>query len=110
MGRYPEAGAPVDYAYDPNRRLPMVAYNNARAAGTFTAAAATTTTVEYPDIRDGDIVIITAVNLLASQVLSGIAHASGIYVSATANGRFTVTHDISAAEGAIFYYAVFRNF
>jgi hypothetical protein len=89
----------------------MVAFNNAKAAGTFTAAAATSTTVSAPDVRSGDIIILTAKNLLAMQTLGGVGGplANGIYVSATAIGSFTVTHD-AGADGAIFYYGAFRNF
>ncbi len=110
MANYPAAGDSPGFQYDPD--LPMVAYNNAKAAGYLTAALATTTTVSNVDIREGDIIILTAKNLKAATMLfGGTGVESGIYVSATANGSFTVTHDNSAAgEDSEFYYAVFRNF
>lgn len=110
MGNYPAAGDRTGFVYDPD--LPMVAYNNAKAAGSFTVALATTTTVTGVNIRSGDIVILTAKNVKAREILlAGTGAESGIYVSATASESFTVTHDNHAnAAGAIFYYSVFRNF
>lgn len=112
MPNYPAAGDAVGYVYPAGHRLSTVAYNNAKATGSFTVALATTTTITSQDIRSGDIVILAAKNAKASTMLSGGTNVtSGIYVSAVVSGSFTVTHDNHAdAAGSIFYYSVFRNF
>ena len=112
MGDYPAAGDQAGFVYNRDRDLPMSAYNNAKAAGYLTAALATTTTVSNVDIRAGDIVILAPANAKAAHMLKGgLNCASGIYVSATALGSFTVTHDSnSTAQGSVFYYSVLRNF
>ena len=109
MSNYPVGLDTPGFVYNRDRDLPMVAYNNAKAAGYLTAAAASSTTVANVDVRAGDIVILTAKNLLAAQALNGEGGGAGVYVSATALGGFTITHNIANA-GAIFYYSVFRNF
>lgn len=114
MANYPERttstipSAGFVYAPDP----PMVAYNNARATGSFTVALAATTTVSDVLIKAGDVVILSATNVKAADLLAGVGLASsGVYVSSVVDGSFVVTHDNDASiAGAIFYYSVFRNF
>jgi hypothetical protein len=114
MANYPERttstipSAGFVYNADP----PMVAYNNARAAGSFTVALATSTTIENVFIKSGDVVILAAKNEKAADLLAGVgAASSGIYVSSVVDGSFVVTHDNDASiAGAIFYYSVLRNF
>lgn len=114
MGNYPERTTSTipsaGYVYTPDP--PMVAYNNARATGSFTVASATTTTVTDVFIKSGDVVILAATNQKAADLLAGVGLASsGIYVSSVIDGSFVVTHDNDASiAGATFYYSVFRNF
>jgi hypothetical protein len=114
MANYPERTTSTipsaGFVYTPDPA--MVAYNNARAAGSFTVALATTTTVSNVFIKTGDVVILAAANEKAADVLAGVDLASScIYVSSVVDGSFIVTHDSDATvAGAIFYYSVFRNF
>jgi hypothetical protein len=114
MGNYPERTTSTipsaGYVYDADP--PMVAYNNARATGSFTVALATTTTVTDVFIKAGDVVIIAAKNAKAANILAAAGTLSAaIYVSSVVDGSFVVTHNNDAgAAGAIFYYSVFRNF
>ena len=109
MVDYPRSVTDLGPGYVYSSFPPTVPYNNAKAAGSFTAAAASHTHVSHVNIRATDIVIITPKNLLASQTISGVVNSAGIYVSEVKEGQFTVTHAAGAA-GAIFNYFVVRRF
>ena len=109
MANYPLAGNQTGFVYEPD--IPMSPNNNAKATGYFTVAQATSTVATNANIKPGDIVILSPKNAKASAMISGATNTEdGIYVSATADGSFTVTHESHATPaGSIFYYAIFRN-
>lgn len=110
MAKYPNAdNSPgYDYAADPGG----LAYNNARAAGSFTLADAVTTTVTADNVKAGDTILLTAADSDAALVIMGDTGATaGIYVSSVANGSFVVTHNSTApATGATFNYVALPSF
>ena len=107
MTNYPNADNSPGYDYDADPG--NLAYNNARSSGSFTCAAATSTTITDSSVRAGDTVVITATNAAAALVVTGVAPTTGaIYVSSVVAGSFVVTHDADA-ENATFNYVVFPS-
>lgn len=80
-----------------------LAAGRSNAVGTVTlAAGASTTTVSTPNAASGSTPILTPASANAATELGN----GTLYVSAVANGSFTITHASSAATGRTFLYAV----
>lgn len=79
-----------------------------RITGTFTLAAAPTTTVTQPGIKSTSLVVLTPTNAAAATLMGGV---KSLYVSALAPGTsFTVAtaNGTNAAGTETFSYAVFN--
>ena len=107
MTNYPNADNSPGYNYDPDPG--NLAYNNARSSGSFTCAAATSTTITDSSVRAGDTVVITATNAKGALVITAVEpYPLAIYVSSVVAGSFVVSHD-DDAENATFNYVVFPS-
>jgi hypothetical protein len=83
--------------------LQQLAAGRSNAVGSVTlATGASTTTVTTPNCAAGSTPILTPASAAAATELGN----GTIYVSAVANGVFTITHANSATTGRTFLYAV----
>ena len=85
------------------RALQQLAAGRSNATGTVTlATGASATVVSDPNCAAGTVPLLTAASAnAATEVGNGT-----IYVSAVANGSFTITHANSATAGRTFFYAL----
>ncbi len=83
--------------------IQQLAAGRSNAVGSLTlATGSSTTTVSTPNCAAGSTPILTpATSNAAAELGSGT-----MYVSAVANGSFTVTHANSATAGRTFFYAI----
>lgn len=80
-----------------------LAAGRSNAVGTVTlATGASTTTVSTPNAASGSTPILTPASASAAAELGN----GTLYVSAVANGSFTITHANSATAGRTFLYAL----
>lgn len=80
-----------------------LAAGRSNAVGTVTLATGTSTTsVSTPNVASGSTPILTPASASAATELGN----GTLYVSAVANGSFTITHASSATPGRTFLYAV----
>lgn len=83
--------------------LQQLASGRSNATGTFTCTtSAATTTVTNENCAEGSHISITPTTANAGAEMG----AGTIYISATANGSFTVTHANSATASRTFSYAI----
>jgi hypothetical protein len=83
-----------------NRAIQQLEQGRLNVTGTCTlAAGATTTTVKAPNCGAGSQVLLTAKTANAAAALGAV------YISAVANGAFTITHPSNAQTDRTFGYA-----
>jgi len=83
--------------------IQQLAAGRSNAVGSVTLSTGTsTTTVSMPNCAAGSTPILTPATTSAAIELSN----GTMYVSAVANGSFTITHANSATAGCTFFYAI----
>jgi hypothetical protein len=83
--------------------LQQLAAGRSNATGTVTlATGASTTVVSDPNCATGTVPLLTPASLNAATEIGN----GTLYVSAVANGSFTITHANSATAGRTFLYAL----
>jgi hypothetical protein len=83
--------------------IQQLAAGRSNAVGTVTlATGAATTTVSTPNCAAGSTPMLTPATANAAAELGNAT----LYVSAVANGSFTITHANSATAGRTFFYAI----